>query len=239
MQWKRAWAIAVLIWSFAIVACRKTEVTGNSINSGSKSPDVTMSIRIGSSDSIQVYTYRMKDDRARTDTEDGEYSSIHDPKVGTIYLNHRKKHYRIAPLANPETGDIEPKTAKYLSQALKLKFTGREMHIGKWNCQEFLIWDSMDLQLPKALRMKSVAWIATDFEIGKQIQNRHEKLSPYELHKIVKTISGKDFALPGFAFKFENSGAGESSTTTTCESISFDLLKEELFEVPANYSETK
>lgn len=202
----------------------------------SKSRDVTIVYRVESGPELQVVSFKMRDGRARNDTEGGAISTIHDPDIGVIYLDHAARQYLVKTMESPDVHGASEEMRKIITAAAQMRFTGKRQMIGEWECEEFVLFDSRGLDVPPGLGFRAVAWIARDFDEGKAIQSRKDRLAPVELYRFLAAVTSKDFTLPGFAVRTETQQGAEPPSTSTCVELRFEDHDPDDFTYTKGYS---
>jgi hypothetical protein len=151
----------------------------------------------------------MKESVGITRDEGTQFSTYQDPDKGTFILDHESKSYRTIPLPkiaerkpDDEASPQELRQYKLLEESAKMAYTGRERKIGNWNCREFVILDTYGSEMPEYLQSSIVAWIADDFENGKEIQNRKFAVSPDGMMSQLQAIIGKKWNCPGPPYRW-------------------------------------
>jgi hypothetical protein len=199
-------------------------------------PDVTLVSEISSDSSIQRVNFMLKGSRARTDTEDGQFSTIHDPEVGTTILDHTNKAFQMMKLDLPDNSQISPEIAAKIKSAFEMRYTGKTEKIGEWMCREFILFDSYGKGFPEGLQSRSVGWITEDIEGGAAIQARKDNVAPSQLKTWMLATTSNDILFPGFAVRTITEQFGQNPVTSTCVDIVYDPILESELEIPANYT---
>lgn len=217
--------------------CNRFKKPTTSVDAKEEIPDVTLVSEISSETSIQRVSFKLKGGRARTDTEEGLFSTIHDPDVGTTILDHTKKAFQTIQIDLPDNSQISEEIAAKICSAFEMRYTGKVKKIGKWECEEFVLFDSFDKGFPEGLQSRSIGWIAKNFEGGAAIQARKEKVAPSQLVKWMAKTSGKDVFFPGFAVRTVTEQRGHYPTISTCVDISYASIDAGILEIPASYTD--
>lgn len=207
------------------------------------SENVTFLTEVATESAIQVVRFSIKDGKGLTRMEDPRFTMIHDPDKGLYILDHKLKKVQHSPPPNipvrkpdSEATDHERMQYDIVEQSAKMAYTGKEKMIGKWQCREYVFWDSYGTGIPPHLESSIIAWIADDFENGKALQKRKMDVAPLPLLSQFSKISGKPIQFPGFAIQIISRQAGELPTITTFQGISDDPLNQADFEIPADYT---
>lgn len=200
-------------------------------------PDVTLVYEIFSDTTIQRVNFKIKGSRARTDTGEGLFSTIHDPEGGTVILDHTNKSYRKTQFDFPDASKMSSKTAAKIASAYEMRFTGKTKKIGEWECKEYVLFDSFGKGFPEELQSRSVGWITDDLKGGSAIQARKDQVSPSQLMKWMSATAPKVVAFPGFAARTVTMRYGQYPVTSTCIKVSYEALDSQEFEVPPNYTD--
>ena len=201
-----------------------------------KSGDVTIVYRIEAGAESQVVSFKMKNGRARNDTEGGTMSTIHDPDIGVILLDHGTRQYLVKTMELPDVRGASEEMRRLITSAAQMRFTGKKQKIGDWECEEFVLFDAHGLDVPPGLGFRAVAWIARDFDEGKESQSRKDSLAPADLYRFLAAVTLKDFALPGFAVRTETQQVGQPPTTSTCVELRFEDHDPDDFTYTKGYS---
>lgn len=173
-------------------------------------PDVTLVYEISSDTAIQRVIFKLKGTRARTDTEDGQFSTIHDPEAGTTILDHDNKTYQTIQMDLPDNSQISSDVAAKITSAFQMKSTGKIEQIGKWECEEFVLFDSIGKGFPEELQTRCVGWIAKELKPGAAIQARKDQVAPSQLTKWMAATTSKEISFPGFAVRTETADSKRS-----------------------------
>ena len=229
--------ITVIMLVVACIGCDRSAKPVISKHPEENFPDVTLVYEISSDTTIQRVNFKLKGTRARTDTEEGLFSTIHDPEKGTTFLDHKKKSYQTMQLDLPDNSKMSSKTAVKLASAWEMRFTGKTKKIGEWECKEYVLFDSFGKGFPEELQSRFVGWITDDLKGGAAIQAQKDKVAPSQLLKWMAATTSKDIAFPGFAVRTENTQNGQYPFTSTCIKVSYDTLDSQEFEIPSTYTD--
>ena len=193
-------------------------------------PDVTLVCQISSDTAIQRVNFKIKGTRARTDTDIGLVSTIHDPVNGTTILDHTNKSYQTFQFDLPDTSKMSSELAAKIASACEMRFTGKAKKIGEWECKEYVLFDSLGKGFPEELRFRAAAWITDDLIGGLAIQARKDKVAPSPVRKWIFATTSKVFTMPGFAVRTETTQGGQYPITSTCIKVSYDTLDPQEFD---------
>ena len=221
----------------ASIGCDRSAKPVTSEHREENMPDVTLVCEISSDTAIQRVNFKIKGTRARTDTEEGLFSSIHDPENGTTILDHRNKSYQTVQFEMPDNSKMSSELAAKLASACEMRFTGKTKKIGEWECKEYVLFDSFGKGFPEELQSRCVGWITDDLKGGAAIQARKDKVSPSQLIKWLSATTSKDIAFPGFAARTETTQNGQYPVTSTCVKLSYDTLDSKEFDIPSTYTD--
>ena len=219
----------------ASIGCDRSAKPGVSEHLEENMPDVTLAYEISSDTAIQRVNFKIKGTRARTDTEEGLFSTIHDPDNGTTILDHRNKSYQTIQLDLPDNSKMSSELTAKIASACEMRFTGKTKRIGEWECKEYVLFDSFGKGFPEELQSRWVGWITDDLKGGPAIQARKEKVAPSQLIKWMSATTSKDIAFPGFAVRSETTLNGQYPVTSTCLKVSYGALDSQEFDIPSTY----
>lgn len=226
-----------------LVQCDEPNKATESARAKPKVEEITFVTKVATDAEIQIVRFSIKDGKGLTRMEDPRFTTIHDPDKGVYLLDHHLKKFRHItspeiPDKKPETETTEHERKQYaiIEKAAKMAYSGKERLIGEWRCREFVVWDSYGTGVPSQLESSIIAWIAEDFENGKELQRLKSNLAPLPLVSRFSKISGKDFQLPGLALETIVRQSDGLPEVYTLVEITGESPSKDAFEIPSGYT---